>query len=112
MEYNEENLRLLYGQELSMSQIARQLGVTRNKVSGKCNRMGLNGRKTGGKPGVCNPHPARVRKLVPYAGFDPEAKPFPKPRKVPGLDTTIGTPRVEMTKSQMYDMLRKAVENT
>ena len=46
-----ENLKKLWQDGLSASQIAKQLGgVTRNAVIGKVHRLGLSGRATPSKP--------------------------------------------------------------
>ena len=62
-----ETLKKLWGDGLSASQIAKQLGgVTRNAVIGKVHRLGLSGRAAPSRP-------AR----------HPEAKPAPRPRAQP-----------------------------
>lgn len=99
---------------MSFAQIARQLGVTRNKVGGKLSRMGLVGRKTGAKPGVSSSRPSRIRR----ASSPPSAvsdTPRPARQFKPNRNTIAASqPRnyVNPTKSELYEMLRKAVENT
>lgn len=100
-----ELLRKLWGDGLSASQIARQLGgVTRNAVIGKVHRLGLTGRAAPSRPqrtvfrAPSAPRPLRPRESVPSrTPAAAKAKPAtrPAPRYVdegPGIATpmTIG----------------------
>jgi GcrA cell cycle regulator len=67
MNWTEERVELLkklWGEGLSASQIANQLGgVTRNAVIGKVHRLSLSGRA---KPVSSTPRPRKVRSLSPH----------------------------------------------
>ncbi len=57
-----EQLRNFAGSGLSSSQIAAEIGVTRNAVIGKLNRLGLaRGRTAGGPARTCPPRARRPR---------------------------------------------------
>ena len=57
-----EELKKLWSEGLSASQIAKQLGgVTRNAVIGKVHRLGLSGRATPSRPVRRTAKPARPR---------------------------------------------------
>jgi GcrA cell cycle regulator len=57
-----EQLRNFAGSGLSSSQIAAEIGVTRNAVIGKLNRLGLaRGRPAGGPARTCPPRASRPR---------------------------------------------------
>lgn len=57
-----EQLKKLWSEGLSASQIAKQLGgVTRNAVIGKVHRLGLSGRATPSRPARRTVKPARPR---------------------------------------------------
>jgi len=103
VEYNDQNLKQLYGQGLSYAQIATTLNVGRGTISRRISRLLKN-------------DPALERRKQ---GINPLGKtrvyPQPKPRGsgkfVP--TQTVGSSRgKQMTKAQMYEDLRKAVENT
>ncbi|MBO6854310.1 MAG: GcrA cell cycle regulator [Marivivens sp.] len=72
-----EQLKKMWGEGLSASQIAKELGgVTRNAVIGKVHRLGLSNRTTGGAaaPTEAKPAKAAAKPKAPK----PAAKPAPK----------------------------------
>lgn len=72
-----ETLKRMWGEGLSASQIAKELGgVTRNAVIGKVHRLGLSNRDA--EEPVAEPTPA----VAPAAETRPEPKPEPKPEPV------------------------------
>lgn len=80
-----ETLKKMWGEGLSASQIAKELGgVTRNAVIGKVHRLGLSNRATSGGAAKAEPKakPAPKAKAAPKPAADPkpevEAKPEPK----------------------------------
>ena len=90
-----------------MGQIARQLGVTRNVVSGKCARLGLTGRKPGARSDLRATNPQRIQQSRPIPA------PRPAPPRAPNRNTIGARPNApQPTKSELYEMLRRAVENT
>ena len=63
-----EQLKKLWSEGLSASQIAKQLGgVTRNAVIGKVHRLGLSGRATPSRPARRTVKPSRPRTATPAA---------------------------------------------
>lgn len=95
MEYTDDNVRLLYAEGLSNTEMGSRLGVSRSAVAGKVKRLGLAGtRSSHPKPGVARPAPRQALK--------------------PNRNTIAMRPfgHKEMTKSEMQADLRKAVENT
>ena len=90
MEYNEENLLKLHAQGLTYLQMANVFGVTRSSVGGKLYRLGLK--------------KAEPKKIVVKV-----AKPL-KPNK----HTFVFKAHThkDMTKNELRDMLKQAVENT
>jgi GcrA cell cycle regulator len=72
-----EQLKKMWGEGLSASQIAKELGgVTRNAVIGKVHRLGLSNRTTGGTAAPTEARPTKVA-AKPKAP-KPAAKPAPK----------------------------------
>ena len=83
-----ERLRTLWADdELSASDIARRLGITRNAVLGKIHRLGLSNRRPPAGPRSIVPRPpkvARVRRAkIPSPPSPPKAA--PRPELGPGL---------------------------
>jgi GcrA cell cycle regulator len=77
-----EKLRSLWGQGLTASQIADELGaVSRNAVIGKAHRLGLESRPSPVKPGE---HPVA------------EAAPEPKPAPTPSAPRPVAPPAIEI----------------
>lgn len=102
MEYNDTNLLMLDAQGKSLGQIASALHVTRDKVKGRLTRI----KKDGGT--------VFDRSLKPKAAKEVKVKP-PKPqRRPPNINTFSARGRrgVQMSKADMQEMLRRAVENT
>ena len=70
-----EQLKKLWSEGLSASQIAKQLGgVTRNAVIGKVHRLGLSGRAAPSRPARRVAKPSRPRTATPAAAA-PAARP-------------------------------------
>ena len=100
-----ELLKKLWGEGLSASQVAKQLGgVTRNAVIGKVHRLGLSGRATvqtaRSKPAQPKQYRARPRPAAAVSarsgGAHAVAQPLPKERKVePSLAPTPSLKVVE-----------------
>ena len=97
MEYNDENLRELYSQGLSQSEMGKRMGVTTGKVGG------------------------RIRRLMAWGKLDKRVKekPLPAPPVVKAntynRKGSIGIKPYgykNPTKEELMDMLRRAVENT
>lgn len=60
-----ESLKRMWGEGLSASQIAAELGgITRNAVIGKVHRLGLSGRAKSPSAGVPRPRKARAHSLL------------------------------------------------
>lgn len=107
-EFRVEELKRMWTEGMSASQIARQLGAgaTRNAVIGKLHRLGLSGRTPPARAANARPrrpsqpsHPSRPG-LMPTAGatalkpqFD--AKPSPRPEPAPEPIRLVDTPRGE-----------------
>ncbi|WP_300544543.1 GcrA family cell cycle regulator [Maricaulis sp.] len=73
-----EQLKKLWSEGLSASQIAKQLGgVTRNAVIGKVHRLGLSGRATPSRPARRTVKPSRPRTTT--ASTAPAARPVSRP---------------------------------
>ena len=113
MEYNDTNLLALDRQGLSYTQIGAALGVSRSVIAGRIRRI---------RQGI-KASPVRVVPIPREPGVNPAGKtrdytPAPAPRFVARLApnrNTIGSSHrnaVSLTKTEMYEMLRKAVENT
>ena len=105
MEYNDINLIELYNQNKSLSEIAEAFQVTRNSVSGKVTRLrnkGLIAKREIGK------HPAGLIK-----GGSGNLKKN-KAKLKPKHHTIMIKPKNyrDMSKNELRDMLRAAVENT
>jgi len=98
-----ELLKKLWGEGLSASQIAAQLGgVTRNAVIGKVHRLSLSGRA---KPVSSTPRPRKVRALSPHrsaprhyvsgnTALAPNSNPLPRrlPAPVPIENVVVPIP--------------------
>ena len=83
-----EQLKKLWSEGLSASQIAKQLGgVTRNAVIGKVHRLGLSGRATPSRPARRTVKPARPRTTT--ATTAPAAR---APRPSPSAPSAAPTP--------------------
>ncbi|MEH2533389.1 GcrA cell cycle regulator [Bradyrhizobium sp. AZCC 1588] len=97
-------LKKLWADGHSAGQIATRLGLSRNAVSAKLQRMG---QKRGRKPPTANPRIVSVpkRSVAPLACARPADKVM-SPRK-----PTATEPK-EFTKRQLYAMLVDAVRNT
>ena len=106
MNWTEERVELLkklWGEGLSASQIANQLGgVTRNAVIGKVHRLSLSGRA---KPVSSTPRPRKARSLSPHrsstrhyvagnTALAPHTAPAPRrlPAPVPMEDVVVPIP--------------------
>ncbi|WP_428649524.1 GcrA family cell cycle regulator [Roseibium sp.] len=75
-----ELLKKLWGEGLSASQIAGELGgVTRNAVIGKVHRLGLSGRA---KSASTSSKPRRTRTAAPAATASTPRKPSPQPQSI------------------------------
>ena len=73
-----EQLKKLWSEGLSASQIAKQLGgVTRNAVIGKVHRLGLSGRATPSRPARRTVKPSRPRTTT--ASTAPAQRPVSRP---------------------------------
>lgn len=114
MDYSEENIRMLHAQGLSFTEMGRRMGVTRNKVCGKVSRMGLAKRKAPQQR-----TDVLAKKLARSNGTTPPVSTVTGPKRPPkphaGNPFSLGVrphKHVEMTKAEMYEDLRRAVENT
>lgn len=103
MEYNTQNLLELYNRGLTYSAIAKEFGTTRASVIGKMRRLKVKDSTI----------PTRLEKKNQYVATK-ESKPVVvKPSSKYLAQTVIfKNHRHGMSKAEMYDMLRKAVENT
>ncbi len=74
-----KKLKALTGKGLSTAEIGKRLGMSKNAVVGKLNRLGWNS-KAGGAPAAEKPAPKKAAEKTP-----PRKRPPPKPRqrKVP-----------------------------
>ena len=85
-----EELKKLWSEGLSASQIAKQLGgVTRNAVIGKVHRLGLSGRATPSRPARRPAKPSRPRTTTAIA------EPVRAVRPAPSLPTAVPSAPVE-----------------
>ena len=111
-----ERLRtLVEANELSFSQIAKELGTNRNAVIGKASRLKL-------KKPILAGQPKAMRKRTSTAPFKPRPrKPKPPASSIefsaaPATPLPRRTPKrpheARLTGAQLYAMLRQAVENT
>ncbi len=95
-----ENLKKLWQDGLSASQIAKQLGgVTRNAVIGKVHRLGLSGRATPSKPArpvfkAPRPQRAVVQPAAPRRIAEPLTPQAPAPLPTRYVDEAPGTATV------------------
>ncbi|WP_213286335.1 GcrA family cell cycle regulator [Bradyrhizobium sp. sGM-13] len=98
-------LKKLWADGHSAGQIASRLGLSRNAVSAKLQRMG---QKRGRKPPTANPRIVSVpkRKVAPLAACARPADKVVSQRK------PAATQPKEFTKRQLYAMLVDAVRNT
>ena len=106
MEYTVENLLKLDAEGLSHSEIGKQLGKSKSAVGAKLRRLSLEGvevrkRKHGVHP--LGKHPSQKPK---------EEKTVPKISHNKYTIMTRPYKHKEMSKKDMYDMLKQAVENT
>ena len=97
-------LRKLWANGQSAGQIAAKLGQSRNAVCAKLLRMGL---KRGHKPPTASPKIVSV----------PKARSMQSAASLRRVDKVVSRkpavrPQKELTKSELYDMLAKAVRNT
>lgn len=93
MEYSLENLLALYQKGLTQSQIARELNVTKGSVKGKLSRLK--------KKSMLPEKIARVPIASPIKSKPNRYSIAVKPHKYE-----------KPTKSELYDILKRAVENT
>lgn len=107
MEYNDKNLLALDGQGLSYKQIAAELHVTTSVVGGRLRRIKKK-----------NPELVLVRRKPEKKTVRRVAEPMltirvPK-KQAPNKNTwALGNKRqVQLSKAEMYQQLKKAVENT
>jgi GcrA cell cycle regulator len=93
-----EQLKKLWAEGLSASQIARVLGeVTRNAVIGKVHRLGLSGRASPAR--IERPrYPKPARRMVKPMLAEPVIIAEPEPEPEPGEWTTVLTLRERMCK--------------
>ena len=95
-----ENLKKLWQDGLSASQIAKQLGgVTRNAVIGKVHRLGLSGRATPSKPArpvfkAPRPQRAVAQPAAPRRIAEPLVAQAPVPAPVRYIDEAPGSATV------------------
>jgi len=78
-----ETLKKMWGEGLSASQIAKELGgVTRNAVIGKVHRLGLSNRAAASGATKAEPKakPAPKAKAAPKVAAEPKPEPKPEPR--------------------------------
>jgi hypothetical protein len=112
MEYTDDILLRLKAEGRTLAEIARLTGATRGQVSGRLKRIkrgqpARGPRKLAEPDATPAPRPPRVRPLKP----DPGPRPRGAGRFSP--NQTIGQgPGKKMTRTEMYEMLRQAVENT
>jgi len=89
-----EELKKLWADGLSASQIAKQLGgVTRNAVIGKVHRLGLSGRATPSRPARRPSKPSRPR-TAPSTASSPVRTPRPAPVARPDTPPAPVEPKV------------------
>ena len=111
-----ERLRtLVAANELSFSQIAAELGTNRNATIGKAHRLKLDH-----KPEPCRPKVLRKRKST--RPFKPRPRLPKQPASPVGVSAPVATTlpvrtpkrphEARLTSTQLYAMLRQAVENT
>ena len=104
MEYNQENLLKLYAENLSYTEIAKQLNVSPGAVSGKIYRLKKTNPSLFGQRAVGR-HPAGKvfgRAIKPDTFMQPNKNTIVFKRNV----------NKSMTKNEMRAMLKQAVENT
>jgi hypothetical protein len=107
MEYNDENLLKLKADGLSQTQIATMMHVSKGKVAGRLRRLRLlaeNPNKTELKSFTIAKKEEKVVKRKSTPALRPKA-----PLRKRSVEIK---PRTTMSKEQMYEMLRQAVENT
>lgn len=92
-----KQLKTLWANGHSASRCARRLGVSRNAVCAKVQRLGLPPRST---------LPARPVKPLPQV--EPSPTPQMPPRRVARPEKVV----VNFTKKELYEMLTQAVRNT
>ena len=101
MEYNDENLIALHNQKMSQGEIGKILNVTRAKVAGRLRRLKANGVVL------------QERRM----GAHPNGKTFSRAKVIkmqPNKNTIVFKKHgyQSLTKSELYEQLRQAVENT
>jgi hypothetical protein len=84
---DKDQIRTLHAEGITFTKIANRLGVSRSCISGHIHRMGLKQRDRVRQVNIYIPKPYRTRRTI-----------FAKQAPIP--------------KSQLYAMLREAVENT
>ena len=108
MEYNDENLLLLWADGLSHSHIAAQLGVTKGVAAGRLRRL----RAAKDKGVLLGKYKALKEENDKARQAKPPAKKF-KPKKVVRKGSFVfRAPRKHFTKPELYEMLAEAVRNT
>ena len=108
MEYNDENLLLLWADGVSHSRIAAQLGVSKGVAAGRLRRL----RAAKDKGILLGKYKAIKEENDKTRQDKPVVKKF-KPKKVVRKGSFVfGASRKHFTKLELYDMLRQAVENT
>jgi hypothetical protein len=113
MEYNDENLLELWAENLSHSQIALQLGVSKGVAAGRLRRLRKDKTKVDevGKWAALRALKEESEKEEADKRVKAKAKFKPKKRRL-GNSVFYNLPKKNYTKSELYDMLREAVENT
>lgn len=108
MDLNEENLLKVDSEGRSLAYMAALFHVTRSVISGKLRRLRAKGHTTFDRQAVLVKSRAAKRQKVPRKG---EAVKLAPPKR-PNAQTIYKKHAQPMSKAEMNEMLRKAVENT